>query len=91
MSRATSASGSKPASRMSSRKRAKQTTSENPRITEESLHAAIAEAAYYRAEKRGFEPGHELDDWLAAEMEIAAMKRGRGTSDRPVASRQGSS
>jgi hypothetical protein len=30
----------------------------------------ILEAAYYRAEKRGFNPGGELDDWLAAEAEI---------------------
>ena len=30
----------------------------------------IAMAAYFIAEKRGFEPGHELDDWLAAEAEI---------------------
>ena len=30
----------------------------------------IAEAAYYLAERRGFEPGAELDDWLAAEGEI---------------------
>jgi hypothetical protein len=29
-----------------------------------------AEAAYYRAERRGFAPGRELDDWLAAETEI---------------------
>ncbi|HEY8507133.1 MAG TPA: DUF2934 domain-containing protein [Steroidobacteraceae bacterium] len=27
-------------------------------------------AAYFRAERRGFAPGHELDDWLAAEREI---------------------
>jgi hypothetical protein len=26
-------------------------------------------AAYYRAERRGFEPGHELEDWLDAEAE----------------------
>lgn len=31
----------------------------------------IAEAAYYRAERRGFAPGHELDDWLEAEAELA--------------------
>ena len=31
---------------------------------------AIAEAAYFRAERRGFAPGHELEDWLAAETEI---------------------
>lgn len=31
----------------------------------------IAAAAYYRAMHRGFQPGHELDDWLAAEAEVA--------------------
>jgi hypothetical protein len=35
-----------------------------------SRQALIATAAYYRAEKRGFQPGHELQDWLAAEREI---------------------
>jgi hypothetical protein len=30
----------------------------------------IAELAYYKAESRGFEPGHELDDWLEAEREF---------------------
>jgi hypothetical protein len=30
----------------------------------------IAEAAYWRAERRGFEPGHELDDWLQAEKDV---------------------
>jgi len=32
--------------------------------------ARIAELAYYKAEKRGFEPGHELEDWLEAEQEL---------------------
>ncbi|MFI4868254.1 MAG: DUF2934 domain-containing protein [Steroidobacterales bacterium] len=32
----------------------------------------IAQAAYFRAEQRGFEPGHELEHWLAAEAEIDA-------------------
>ena len=27
----------------------------------------IAEYAYYKSESRGFEPGHELEDWLEAE------------------------
>lgn len=31
----------------------------------------IATAAYFRAQKRGFEPGHELEDWFAAETEIS--------------------
>jgi hypothetical protein len=30
----------------------------------------VALAAYFIAEKRGFEPGHELEDWLAAEAQI---------------------
>jgi hypothetical protein len=33
----------------------------------------IAERAYYRAERRGFVPGHELDDWLSAEREVAEL------------------
>jgi hypothetical protein len=32
--------------------------------------AKIAELAYCKAESRGFEPGHELDDWLEAEQEF---------------------
>jgi hypothetical protein len=36
----------------------------------ESREARIAEAAYWRAERRGFVPGQELDDWLAAEREV---------------------
>lgn len=30
----------------------------------------VAERAYCKAEKRGFAPGHELEDWLEAELEI---------------------
>ncbi|MCM2310096.1 MAG: DUF2934 domain-containing protein [Steroidobacteraceae bacterium] len=28
-------------------------------------------AAYFRAQSRGFEPGHEWEDWLAAEAEVS--------------------
>jgi hypothetical protein len=31
---------------------------------------SIAEAAYLRAEHRGFLPGYELQDWLEAEAEV---------------------
>jgi hypothetical protein len=34
--------------------------------------AMIAEAAYYRAERRGFAPGFELEDWLLSENELDA-------------------
>lgn len=43
-------------------------------IAKPEFGAMIAERAYYRAEKRGFAPGHELEDWIAAEREIAALK-----------------
>jgi hypothetical protein len=36
----------------------------------ELRHRMIAETAYFRAKRRGFEPGHALDDWLAAEAEV---------------------
>ena len=32
--------------------------------------ARISELAYLKAESRGFEPGHELEDWLEAEGEF---------------------
>lgn len=34
------------------------------------LQEWIAKAAYFRAEKRGFAPGHEISDWLEAEREF---------------------
>ena len=33
----------------------------------------IEMAAYFRAERRGFAPGHDFEDWLAAEAEISAL------------------
>lgn len=35
-----------------------------------SREERIAISAYWRAAKRQFEPGHELDDWLEAEREV---------------------
>jgi hypothetical protein len=34
----------------------------------------IRVAAYFRAEKRGFTPGREMDDWIAAEAEVATVE-----------------
>ena len=43
----------------------------NPVFAESARrHALIEKAAYLRAEHRGFEPGHELEDWCEAEREI---------------------
>ena len=35
----------------------------------------VAKNAYYRAEKRGFKAGFEVDDWLKAEREISNQRR----------------
>ena len=48
----------------------------------EQRAALIAEAAYFRAEKRGFLPGHETEDWLAAEAEVDARLLGSGIAPR---------
>ena len=39
-------------------------------MTPGERHQLIAEIAYLIAERRGFAPGHELSDWLAAEQEV---------------------
>ena len=42
-------------------------------VSPEERRSMIAEAAYLRAERRGFGPGHETEDWLAAEKEVEAL------------------
>jgi hypothetical protein len=48
-------------------------------IAEDVRRAMIAEAAYLRAERRGFTGGHdqEREDWLAAEAEVDALLKAR--------------
>lgn len=41
----------------------------------EQREQRIREAAYLRAERRGFAPGHELEDWLDAEQEVDRASR----------------
>jgi hypothetical protein len=43
-------------------------------------HRRISEAAYYRSQRRGFEPGREQDDWLEAEQDV---DRGTPTNRKP--------
>jgi hypothetical protein len=43
-------------------------------------HAMIAEAAYFRAERRGFAPGFEMQDWLQSEVEVNALEKTVQTS-----------
>jgi hypothetical protein len=52
--------------------RAEDLTLSQPR---KSRHSQIAETAYFLSQARGFAPGREFDDWLAAEREIDARRR----------------
>lgn len=76
-----SAAGAAPAA--TTPKRGKSSASTAPRLSDHqgslrelaTVSAAkrqdmIREAAYYKAEKRRFAPGHEAEDWAAAEREI---------------------
>ena len=39
-------------------------------VSKEDVRKLISDAAYFRAKQRGFQPGHELEDWIQAEAEI---------------------
>jgi DUF2934 family protein len=39
-------------------------------VSPQERQRMIEEAAYYRAQQRGFAPGNEVEDWIAAETEI---------------------
>jgi hypothetical protein len=41
-------------------------------VSREERYRMIAEAAYYRAQRRGFQGGNTAQDWLDAEAEIDA-------------------
>lgn len=44
----------------------------------EEREQMISEAAYYRAERRGFAPGNEIEDWLHAETEVDSLIQSGG-------------
>lgn len=58
-------------------------TAADIQISEDVRRSMIAEAAYLRAERRGFTGGHEKEreDWLLAEAEVdALLKAGHGSA-----------
>jgi Protein of unknown function (DUF2934) len=63
-----------------SRTNASQTTASDTTAPGAHLdrYASIAQAAYFRSQHRGFKPGHEVEDWLAAEAEVDQRLRGEG-------------
>jgi len=42
-------------------------------LTNEQRRELIAVTAYYLAEGRNFQPGHEDEDWLTAEFQIGSL------------------
>jgi Protein of unknown function (DUF2934) len=42
-------------------------------VSDETRRSMISEAAYLRAEQRGFTAGYELEDWLLAEREVDVL------------------
>ncbi len=66
--------------RMISKMFSKRVRSESARaaaLSPEAREHMIGEAAYYRYVRRGFEPGHELEDWLAAEADFERTSQAR--------------
>ena len=53
-------------------------------VTGEERHQLIAEAAYFRAERRNFVSGYELEDWKEAEAEIDMKLLKIGPSIPPI-------
>jgi hypothetical protein len=49
-------------------------------VSEDVRRGMIAEGAYLRAERRGFAPGHEAQDWLDAEAEVDALLKARAAA-----------
>jgi hypothetical protein len=44
-----------------------------PAFSAQERERLVAQAAYFRAEKRGFAPGFELQDWVEAEAEVLRL------------------
>jgi len=67
-------------------RRAKPTPDAKPAVPERVIvpqatrYEMIATAAYYLAERRGFAPGGELADWLAAESAVEAQFAAQDTA-----------
>jgi hypothetical protein len=44
-----------------------------PALSAQERQRLVEQAAYFRAEKRGFAPGCELQDWVEAEAEVLRL------------------
>jgi hypothetical protein len=53
-----------------------------PTVSADERRGLIARAAYLRGQSRGFPPGGEAEDWLAAEKEVDALLSGGYRADQ---------
>jgi hypothetical protein len=44
-------------------------------LSEQQRRELVEITAYYLAERRNFEPGHEIEDWIAAEVMVKDIQR----------------
>lgn len=66
-------------------KATRQPAGRDSNASDEERRRLTAIAAYYRAEARGFAPGAELEDWLAAERDIELDPRAGASAPAPAA------
>lgn len=69
------AMGTMASAKVVTRKRRVEKQTASVKIVSEPRQQLIAQTAYFIAERRGFAPGNELEDWLQAEAEIEACMK----------------
>ena len=47
------------------------------KLSPEEVYRLIQELAYFKAKERGFQPGHEVQDWIEAEAEVRSRLQRR--------------
>ena len=72
---ATAAESKKPEARKTAKKPEIVKTEPRANLVPINLEDEIRRFAYLLSERRGFEPGHEAEDWLAAEREVRQRYR----------------
>lgn len=60
-----------------SKARSKKQETQTSDLSTDEFRSMIAEAAYYKAEQRGFMAGFEQQDWIQAENDIAVALQQR--------------
>jgi Protein of unknown function (DUF2934) len=61
------------------------TCGESPLLDDRKLHELIARRAYELYENRGFEDGHECEDWLEAEKQLLVeLEADKGVRPGPL-------